>query len=61
MPQTGFVKAMFDYFGLLPGQTTLQFGAELRALSFEDKLDFANGLRAQGINCADPERPKTAA
>ena len=26
MSQTGFVKAMKDYFGLLPGQTILQFG-----------------------------------
>jgi hypothetical protein len=39
----------------------MQFGAELRALSFEEKLDFANGLRANGINCSDPEHPKTAA
>ena len=61
MPQTGFLKAMLDYFGLRPGQTTLQFGAEIKVLSFEEKLDFANGLRGNGINCADPEQPKTAA
>jgi hypothetical protein len=61
MPPIGFVKAMKDYFGLRPGQTVLQFGAELRALSHEEKLDFANGFRALGIHCADPEQPKAAA
>ncbi len=61
MPPTGFVKAMKDYFGLLPGQTVLQFGAELQALSYQEKLDFAIGLRAAGVNCANPEPPKTAA
>ena len=61
MPQTGFVKAVKDYFGLLPGQTLLQFGAELKTLSYEEKLDIAKGLRAHGIDCADPDRPKAAA
>jgi hypothetical protein len=48
MPQTGFVKAMKGYFGLLPGQSVVQFGSELRALSYEEKLDFATGLRSIG-------------
>lgn len=61
MSQIGFVKAMKDYFGPLPGQSVLQFGAELKALSYEEKLDFANGLRAIGIDCADPEPRKAAA
>ena len=61
MPRIGFVKAMMNYFGLLPGQTALQFGAELRALSYEEKLDFANGLRSLGIDCADPVPPKAVA
>jgi hypothetical protein len=61
MPQTGFVKAMRDYFGLLPGQSLLQFGAELKALSYEEKLDFVQGLRSVGIDCADPDKPKAAA
>jgi hypothetical protein len=61
MQQTSFVKAMKDYFGLLPGQTVLQFGAELKALSFEEKCEFANGLRGVGINCAEPEQPRAAA
>jgi hypothetical protein len=61
MPQIGFVKAMKDYFGLQPGQTILQFGAELKALSYDEKLDFAQSLRSVGIDCADPDRPKAAA
>ena len=61
MSQIGFVKAMKDYFGPLPGQSIMQFGAELRALSHEEKLDFAQGLRSIGIDCADPEQSKVAA
>jgi hypothetical protein len=61
MQQIGSVKAMKDYFGLLPGQSVLQFGSELRALSHEEKLDFANGLRSLGIDCADPTPLKAAA
>ncbi len=61
MPQVGFVKAMKDFFGLLPGQSILQFGAELRALSHEEKLEFAQGLRSLGIACADPDQPRAAA
>jgi hypothetical protein len=61
MPQVGFVKAMKDYFGLLPGQTVMQFGAELKALTHDDKLDFARGLHAIGIDCAAPEQHKAVA
>lgn len=61
MSKVGFVKAMKDFFGLLPGQTVLQFGAELKVLTYEEKLDFAKGLRAIGIDCADPDQPKAAA
>jgi hypothetical protein len=61
MPQASFVKAMKDFFGLLPGQTVLQFGAEIRALSYEEKLDFVQGLRSLGINCADPDQRKAPA
>ena len=61
MSQIGYVKAMKDYFGLLPGQTVMQFGVELKALTHEEKLDFARGLRSTGIDCTDPEQPKAAA
>jgi len=61
MPRTGFVKAMKDFFGLLPGQSVTQFGAELKALSDAEKHEFAEGLRAIGIDCADPVPAKAAA
>ena len=61
MPRTSFVKAMKDFFGLLPGQSVSHFGSELKALSQEDKFDFAISLRAFGIDCADPEPPRVAA
>jgi hypothetical protein len=61
MPQIGFVKAMKDYFGLLPGESVMQFGAELKALTEADKQNFATGLRAIGIDCADPVLAKAAA
>jgi hypothetical protein len=61
MPQIGFVKAMKDFFGLRPGQTIMQFGAELRALTHQDKLDFAKELRSIGINCSDPDEQLAAA
>jgi hypothetical protein len=61
MPQIGFVKAMKDYFGVLPGQTVMPFGAELKALSYEEKLDFAQGLCSIGIDCAAPDQPKAVA
>ena len=61
MPQIGFVKAIKEFFGLLPGQTLAQFGAELKALSYQEKRDIAIGLRSIGIDCADPEQPKLAA
>jgi hypothetical protein len=61
VPQSGFVKAMIDFFGLRPGQSVIQFGADLKALSMDDKMEFAQGLRSLGIDCADPVRPKAAA
>ena len=61
MPRTGFVKAMKDYFGLLPCQSVTQFGAELKTLSDTEKHEFADGLRAIGIDCADPVPTKAAA
>ncbi len=43
MPQVGFVKAMKDYFGLLPGQSVIHCGSELKALSHEEKTRFRQG------------------
>jgi hypothetical protein len=61
MPHIGFVKAMKDFFGLLPGQSVTQFGGELKVLSEVEKQEFAEGLRAIGIDCADPVPTKAAA
>jgi hypothetical protein len=61
MSQSGFVKAMMDFFGLRPGQTVIQFGAELKALSMDEKKEFAQSLRSIGIDYADPLPPKAAA
>ena len=58
MSQIGFVKAMKDFFGLLPGQSVMQFGAELRALSHEEKLDFAQGFGPSASTAPIPSSPR---
>lgn len=52
--QVSFLSGMKAFFGLKPGQTTLAFGKELKELSHEDKMYFAEGLRKNGVNIADP-------
>lgn len=49
-----FVSACKAYFGLKPGQKLSEFGDEIKALSHEDKMQLADGLRQVGVNCADP-------
>ena len=61
MSQSSFVKAMKDFFGLLPGQSVMQFGAELKTLSDAEKHEFASALRASGIDCANPTLLQVAA
>jgi hypothetical protein len=61
MAPISFVQAMKHYVALLPDPTILGIGAELKALSYEEKLDFADGLRALGIDPADPEPPNSTA
>ncbi len=56
MPQSSFVKAMKDFFGLLPGQTVLEFGRELRALSHEEKVDFARVCAFERLKGPPTER-----
>lgn len=50
----GFMVAAKEFFGLLPGQSPVQFGQELKTLSYEDKMEIAAGIRKNGIDCADP-------
>ena len=56
MTPKSFVRQMLDYFGMLPGQSSMQFAAELRALTVEDKREFAGMLCAAGFPCALPEQ-----
>lgn len=52
--QKGFTPAMKQYFGLRPGETLRDFAAELKMLTKEDKQEFAEMLRGEGVDCADP-------
>lgn len=57
MAQRSFVAAMKGYFGFKEGQSLNDFQQELKALTYEDKLDLAAGLRQIGEDCADPAPP----
>lgn len=54
MSQKSFVNAAKEFFGFKPGQGLREFGAELKALTFNDKMELAAGMRNIGIDCADP-------
>lgn len=54
MSQKSFIAACKDFFGFKPGQTLTEFGNEIKALSYEEKVDLAKGMRDIGIDCADP-------
>lgn len=54
MAQKSFIAACREYFGFRPGQKLTEFGQEIKALSHEDKLELAQGLRDVGVDCADP-------
>ena len=54
MAEKTFTAACREFFGLKPNQKLTEFGQEIKALSYEDKLEIAKGLREVGINCADP-------
>ena len=49
-----FTAAAIEFFGLHPGQTKMQFGLELKALTISDKLELAAGMRKAGVECEDP-------
>lgn len=49
-----FTAACKEFFGYKPGQTLTEFGQELKALTHQDKLDIAAGLRQVGVDCDDP-------
>lgn len=43
-----FTTAMLDYFGKLPGQSTMDFAQELKGLSDADRAEFRAGLIGLG-------------
>lgn len=49
-----FVAACKNFFGFKEGQTLSEFGAELKQLTHEDKMEIAKGLRDAGVDCEDP-------
>jgi hypothetical protein len=49
-----FLKHMLEAFGPLPGQSRLEFAAEVKALSQPDKDNFADMLTAAGYPCDVP-------
>ncbi len=50
----GFIKAMLDFFGVAPGQSIMSFGGEVTKLPYKDKLEFFEGLKANGVDCQEP-------
>ena len=55
-----FTVACREYFGYQAGAGLAEFAKELKALTYEDKLEIAKGLRSAGVECIDPEAPKEA-
>ena len=49
-PVTTFMAAAKDYFGQLPGQTAMDFGREVKALSQEARAEITEGLKKLGYN-----------
>lgn len=50
---TTFTAAMKDFFGLLPEQKLMEFAAELKTLSAEDREYFRKGLVQNGYPIPD--------
>lgn len=50
-----FAGACREFFGMQPNQKIAEFGAELKSLTYEDKLELTAGMRAStGWNISDP-------
>lgn len=48
MKEMTFMAACKEFFGLKPGQTSLDFGREIKELTTEDRHEIAKGLEAHG-------------
>lgn len=49
-PKLTFMGACRDFFGMFPGQTAMQFGAEVKKLTPEDRAEITEDLTALGYN-----------
>jgi hypothetical protein len=56
-----FSVQMRNFFGFRPGDGGKEFGTELKTLSYEDKLAFAEMLNDAGFPCDQPSAAPTGA
>ena len=56
-----FIVACKDFFGLLPGQTAMQFAQEIKPLTYEERMQLWRDMQAGGIECQQPAPPAAAA
>lgn len=61
MANRSFITGMLAFFGKLPGQSAMDFGKELKALSHTEKAEFHSMLvKQEGYESTDPPTvPKT--
>jgi hypothetical protein len=57
MAQKTFIAACREFFGFKPEQTLNEFSAEIKQLSYHDKMELATEMRKVGIDVADPVAP----
>lgn len=49
-----FIRAAMAYFGLQPGQTLGGFARDLMDMSYADRRDIADMLKAEGVQFSGP-------
>lgn len=47
--EMGFISACKEFFGMLPGQTLLQFREEIAKLTSSDRAEISAGLEQNGF------------
>jgi hypothetical protein len=53
-----FAASCKKYFGLHEGQSLKEFSAELKCLTYEDKVEIADLLTAEGFPTDHPKKPE---
>jgi len=53
-----WTAAMKEFFGFRPGKGATDFATEIKALTYEDKLEFFVMLKDSGVDCEPPTKPK---